>query len=89
MMMPVLAKRMKGENVSFPAIGLEWADFKYGHPHKLYITHTGKPAHAKFHVTHLLELPDETFKVVAEALDEKTSVLFERDESGTKWSRRQ
>ena len=77
-----------GLKEKLPPITLEWADRKYGYPHKLYVTHNngeGAGAWGKFYVAHLFELPDRTFQEVAVTLAAKTRVMFERDAVGTKW----
>jgi hypothetical protein len=70
----------------FPSVTLEWADSKLGYPHKLYVDiHKDTRSHGKFYVTHLFELDDPAFELVAKKLAEKTFVLFERDADRTRW----
>ena len=62
-----------------PDILLEWADFKYGWPHKVYVRYyDGSHRWGKFYTKHLLECEGEAFDVLAKRLAEKTEVFFER-----------
>ena len=80
--------KLEGFRESLPPITFEWADFKYGHPHKLYVKRNrGEKGHwGKFYTKHLMELTGHTFDVVATKLAVKTYVLFVRKEDGEiKW----
>lgn len=63
---------------------LEAADWKYGWPHKFYVS-GGKVGHAKWYNDHLLDLSPECFDVLAPRLSNGTGVVFERDERGIKY----
>lgn len=63
---------------------LECADWKYGWPHKFYVT-GGNVGHAKWYNAHLMELLPECFAALAPRLSVGTGVEFERDERGVKW----
>lgn len=60
---------------------LEMADWKYGWPHKLYVS-GGKVGHAKFYTEHLLEMSPEAQDVLLPVLSNDTGIQFFRDERG-------
>jgi hypothetical protein len=59
------------------------SDWKYGWPHKFYIT--AKDFHAKWYNVHLEDLEGEQFDKVVALLKEKTQIEFKRDEKGIKY----
>jgi hypothetical protein len=67
------------------ATNIEWADFKYGWPHKLYLTIDDK--WSKFYSIHLKDLPAEEFEKVRKVLIEKTGMDFMQEGDRLKWRR--
>lgn len=63
---------------------LECADWKYGWPHKFYVS-GGSVGHGKWYNNHLLELTPEAFAILAPRLVPGPGVVFERDEKGVKY----
>jgi hypothetical protein len=60
---------------------VEWADFKYGWPHKIYVTGPGIP-HLKFYTVHLKDATPEEVGVIEGAM--KLHFVWEGD-TGVKW----
>jgi len=61
---------------------IEYADWKYGWPHKIYFG----AGHLKFYTRHLTELDDARFaEVAAEIMRLLPEVQWFRDERGTGW----
>jgi hypothetical protein len=64
---------------------VEWADWKYGWPHKLYVTASKAVDHAKFYSIHLSDHPE-----LIEPFNERfgvAGVIFGMDERGLWWKR--
>lgn len=81
-----LGPGLPGLRDALPPIKIEWADFKYGFPHKLYIeTNRGESKHGKFYTKHLVEIEGEAFELLSRLLAEKAYVLFWREESRVRW----
>lgn len=65
-------------------VGMEFADWKHGYPHKLYLyaPRSNGIGQRKFYTQHLTDLPAPTMAAVAEVIEAHTGVQFFRDEHG-------
>lgn len=62
----------------------ERSDFKYGWPHKFYIT-GGPVGHAKWYNEHFTDMDADAVRALSEELEKHVGIRFERDEHGVKY----
>jgi hypothetical protein len=63
-------------------VGMSFADWKYGYPHKIYPQVPGRPGMIKFYVSHLADLNDTALAAVSEVIHRHTGIAFSRDDRG-------
>lgn len=66
---------------------LSGADWKYGFPHKFYVSSSDGCGHlGKFYTRHLIELSPVAFDAFAPVLSQACGIKWERDETGIKYA---
>lgn len=67
-------------------VGMEVADWKYGHPHKIYLyaPRTNGIGQSKFYAAHLLDLPDPAFAALTEVITAHTGIRYRRSPAGAR-----
>lgn len=66
-----------------PEVEASGTDWKYGWPHKFYITLFGN--FGKFYSNHLYDAPPETFKALTKLIDDKLKIRFTLDKTGLRY----